>query len=422
MWHDAADDVMTGLDILMIGPFPVDEQRIEGGVQASVYGLCRSLSGFEGIDRIEVVSTPKRVGGAVVRTRLAGIGVTHLTAPYRFMMSSVLHIPAILRLLKRSRRAVVHLHGSGLFELAVLAACRVKRIPIVWTLHGITEKETYEAWIRAPGLASRARHWLYTVCERMQLRLATSLIVDTPYVAREIARRSSAEPAALPQGIFVDELAAARNDRREAPVVMALGVIHPRKGHDLTIEAFARVLERVPDARLNVVGSLTSTEHLSDLHAKAAALGITDRVSIRTDLARGEVLKALAGARVFALHSEEESQGIALCEAMAVGLPIVATSVGGIPDVIGDSGAGVMVDHGDIRGFADHITRLLLDDEAHAAMSRAAARRGADFDWRTIAKGVVERYRLATAGGRNRREVRYPDVRPAAAINRSEPH
>lgn len=413
---------MSGLDILMIGPFPTEEQRIEGGVQASVYGLCRTLGETRDVDGLRVVATPRRVGGAVVRTRMRGIEVIHLTAPYRLMISTVLHVPAILRLMRRSPNAVVHLHGSGLFELAVLAACRLRRIPIVWTLHGITEKETLEAWRRAPCLSARARHWLYTACERLQLRLATDLIVDTPYVAREIAANTRAEPAALPQGIFLEELAAARSDDRSAPVVLALGVIHPRKGHDRTIAAFARVLERVPEARLVVAGSLTSKDHFDELHALAARLGVSERVAIRADLSREEVLAALAGARVFALHSEEESQGIALCEAMAVGLPIVATRVGGIPDVIGASGAGLLVDHGDVEGFAAHITHLLVDDEAHAKMSRAALTRGADFDWTEIAKGVVDRYRLALGGRRNRRKLRYPDVRPAVVTERSEPH
>lgn len=412
---------MTNLDILMIGPFPIDESRIEGGVQASVYGLCRSLTATHAVDTLTVVATPKHVGGSVERGRLAGIEVIRLSAPYRFLISSILHLPAILRLLKRSRRSVVHLHGSGLFELSVLAACRIRRIPVVWTLHGITEKETLEAWRREPSAASRARHWLYTACERLQLRLATNLVVDTPYVAREIAARAAAEPAALPQGIFLDELAAARNDDRRAPVVLSLGVIHPRKGHHLTIEAFARVLKRVPEARLEVVGSLTSTDYLAQLHAAVDRLGIGDRVAIRTDLPREALLSSLARARVFALHSEEESQGIALCEAMAVGLPIVSTTVGGIPDVIGDSGAGLLVDYGDVAGFADHVVSLLDDDAAHAEMSRAALARGADFDWAFIAKGIVDRYKLAIADGRNRRAARYPDVRPTTMVKRSKP-
>lgn len=412
---------MNGLDILMIGPFPTDEDRIEGGVQASLYGLCRTLVASGDVERIRVVATPNRVGGEVVWRNTAGVEVLHLNAPMRFMISSVLHVPTIVGMLARSTGSVVHLHGSGLFELAILVACRLKRLPVVWTLHGLTEKETFEAWRRRPSAAGYARHLLYKACERLQLRLAQTLIVDTPYVAREVAGRARAVPTALPQGIFGEELAPAHAEHRLAPIVLALGVIHPRKGHDKTIAAFARVLEHVPEARLEVIGSLTSVDHLAALGALVERLGITDRVSIRTDLARRDVIDALARARVFALHSEEESQGIALCEAMAVGLPVVATAVGGIPDVIGPGDAGVLVAHGDVDGFAAHITRLLVDDATHDRMSHAATLRGADFDWTRIAKGIVDLYRITALGRPNRREPRYPDVRPATPTDRSEP-
>ncbi|MER2605592.1 MAG: glycosyltransferase family 4 protein [Siculibacillus sp.] len=394
---------MTRLDVLMVGPFPTDPARIEGGVQASLYGLARHLKAREDIASLRVVATPKRVGTEISNTTIAGIDVTFINAPWRFLVSTVLNVPQIVRMIAETPNPLVHLHGSGLFEAAVMAACRWKGIPIVWTLHGITEKETHETWRRNPSPSGYVRHLIYKFCERFQLRTARELIVDTPYVARAVADRATAQPVAIPQGIFLDELEGAESAERPGHTVLALGVIDPRKGHRQTIEAFAAVLKKVPDARLKVVGALTSTAYLAELHETIFRLGVRDRVEILPDQARERVLAALAEARVFALHSQEESQGIAICEAMAVGLPVVSTTSGGIPDVVGDSGAGLLVDYGDIEGFADHIVAVLTDDEVHGRMSAAARRRGAEFDWVEITRRIVERYEAAIGNGRGRK-------------------
>jgi glycosyltransferase involved in cell wall biosynthesis len=386
---------MSKPNIVMIGPFPADETKIEGGVQASLYGLCRRLLGHPDLAGLRVIAVTKRIGGPRIEGTVAGIPVVYLTAPWRFMMSMILNLPSVLRLIAEIDDPVVHLHGSGLFEALLLVACHRARIPVVWTMHGITEKETREAWRRNPRLSGYLRHLLYGFVERQQVRMARRIIVDTDYVAREIAGRVRSTPVVIPQGIFLGELAAARNTDRRGHTVLALGVIDPRKGHRLTIRAFAEVLKKVPDARLKIVGALGSVAHLAELHEEVHSLDLSHHVEILIDQPRSVLLDELREARVFALHSQEESQGIALCEAMGCGLPIVATRVGGIPDVIGDSGAGTLVDYGDIAGFAAAIVELLTDDAAAAKASAAALVRGADFDWDAITARVVGLYEAA---------------------------
>ena len=386
---------MNKLNVVMIGPFPVDETRIEGGVQASLYGLARGLAVHPAVASLRVIAVPKRIGGTITHGSIAGISVTYLAAPWRFMVSMVVNLPVILAMLAAMEDPVVHLHGSGLFEAMILVACRLKRVPVVWTMHGITEKETLEAFRRQPSAGAWLRHLLYRSCERLQLRLAPKLVVDTPYVAREIAGRVRTTPLAVPQGIFLDELAPGRATSRSGKTILALGVIHPRKGHRLTIEAFAEVVKRVPEARLRIVGALTSVEHLADLHEAIHTNDLSSKVDLLVDQARSVVLEELAAARVYALHSQEESQGIAICEALAVGLPVVATRVGGIPDVIADSGAGLLVEYGDVPGFAAALTRILSDDAFAAACGEAAIRRGAEFDWGAITDRLVGIYREA---------------------------
>lgn len=385
----------TPLDVVMVGPFPSDATRIQGGVQASLYGLGRSLIGRAEIRGVRVLATPVAPTAAVTRDRVDDIDVTRLDTPYRFLVSAALRLPLVLETIAAAGEPIVHLHGTGIVQALVLVVCLAKKIPVAWTMHGITEKEMREARRRTGGLKAWLRWALYAGCERLQLRLAPEIVVDTPYVLREIAGRTRAVPQSIPQGIFPEEMTAAVNPDRRAPVVVSLGVVHPRKGHDLTIRAFARVAERVPEARLTIVGALADPAHLDTLTALVAELGLAERVEFRIDVTRDRVLDALARARVFALHSQEESQGIALCEAMAAGLPIVATRIGGIPDVLGASGAGFLVEYGDVAAMAGHLERLLTDDALHRTTSAAATARAGDFAWSAIATRVLAVYRAA---------------------------
>ncbi len=379
-------------NVVMIGPFPADETRIEGGVQASLFGLCRRLVERRDIGSLQVIAVTKQVGIPPRTDTVAGIRATFLAAPFRFMSSMVLNLPKVRKMLRSIDRPVVHLHGSGLFESLVAQACKRDHIPILWTMHGITEKETLEAYRRNPSLAALLRHVFYRLVERRQVRLLQRIVVDTAYVAREIADQTITPPIVIPQGIFPAELIAARNTDRKGTTVLALGVIDPRKGHRLTIRAFAEVLKHVPTAKLKIVGALGSVAHLAELHDEIHSLNLSHHIEVLVDQPRAVVLEQLREARVFALHSQEESQGIAICEAMACGLPIVATRVGGIPDVIGDSGAGELVDYGDIAGFASAIVSFLTDDEAARTASAAALKRGAEFDWDTITTRIVGLY------------------------------
>jgi glycosyltransferase involved in cell wall biosynthesis len=388
---------MTPIDVVMIGPFPSDAERIEGGVQASLFGLASELAKRAEIADLRIMATPVRSTSGIRRDRVAGIDVTFLDTPARLLVSAVLRVPVILEALATPKAPLLHLHGTGIVQSVVLIAARLHRIPVVWTMHGITEKEMWAALKRERSLKSFARFLLYAGCERLQLRLARHLIVDTPYVGREISRRAKAKPSAIPQGIFPEELAAARVADRPDPVVISLGVVHPRKGHHLAIRAFAEVARAVPEARLLIVGSLADPAYRDELVRTAAGLGLSDRVEFHIGVSRDEVLAALRRARVFALHSQEESQGIALCEAMAVGLPIVATRVGGIPDVIGASGAGLLVEYGDVAAMAGHLIRLLGDDDLHRTMATAALERAGDFAWGPVTDRILEVYRDARA-------------------------
>jgi glycosyltransferase involved in cell wall biosynthesis len=343
---------------------------------------------------VDVFSLPLRRGVRSFSRALRKGRLVQLQAPLDRQVLTVCHVAAVLRRLRQAPAAILHAHGTGVFQLALMLACRWRGTPMVWTLHGITEIETGNRFREIPSLSGWLRWRLYATTERLMQRLAGEIIVDTGYVRHFIGARSR-RVHVIPAGIWLDETAASGGQDRDPDLVLSVGVIHPRKGHHLLLEAFAAARAERPHARLVIAGALSDPDYAAKLEAALDTLNLRDCVVIRTDLPKSEIALLQARASIFALHSQEESQGIALCEAMAFGMPVVSTRVGGIPFVVEDGLDGMLTDYGDVAGFAAALSSLLGNQALHQSMSlhaREAARR---FDWPIVADQTLAVYHMA---------------------------
>jgi len=156
------------------------------------------------------------------------------------------------------------------------------------------------------------------------------------------------------------------------PTVVCVAQFRPEKGHDVLLDAFAVVRRQVPDARLVLVGQGELEE---ELRARVKSLGLGDSVELTGPVE--DVWPYLASADVFALASNSEAYGIAIAEAMAAGLPVVASEVGGIPELVAPGITGELFAPGDRGALAAHLARLLTSPELRSRMSDAA-REGAE--------------------------------------------
>jgi len=160
-------------------------------------------------------------------------------------------------------------------------------------------------------------------------------------------------------------------DESEA-VILHLSNFRPVKRPIDVVRVFGAIARRMP-ARLLLVGD---GPELPRAEAEAEALGIRDRVSVLGQ--RGEVDRLLPCADLLLLPSETESFGLAALEAMACGVPPVASRIGGLPEVIEDGVSGILCPVGAVEEMAERAAALLRDREARAAMARAARERAVE--------------------------------------------
>lgn len=177
-------------------------------------------------------------------------------------------------------------------------------------------------------------------------------------------------------------------DEGEA-VVGTVGNFTPKKDHLMLIAAFASLARAKPGVRLVLVGTGPLERTLRD---SVQRHGLTARVTFAGS--RDDVLEVLPAFDVFALSSLHEGLPIALLEAMAAGLPCVATRVGGVHEVVTDGQGGLLVPPGDPAGFATALATLLDDADLRARMGGLSRARVADLDAAPAVSRLQEIYEM----------------------------
>jgi glycosyltransferase involved in cell wall biosynthesis len=204
----------------------------------------------------------------------------------------------------------------------------------------------------------------------------------------------------IPNGIPVEEIAASaaggvtRADLglpEDVPVLIQVGVFRPEKNQHGAVEIFARIRERVPQARLLFVGDGETRAAVEQRVAETGAEGI-EFLGLR-----GDVGALLALSDLMILPSISDAMPMVVLEAMALGVPTVATDVGDVREVL-EVGAGVWVPPGDPGAFADACVALLEDRERLAGAAAAAAAAARDFEAATMVARYAALFDAAYAG------------------------
>ena len=227
--------------------------------------------------------------------------------------------------------------------------------------------------------------------ERAALAGTRGVVVTSPATAGSLAAYGVAGDriAVVPPGTPELDLSPGTRGwnpvRSEQPLaLLSVATLTPRKGHDTLVAALAPLAGL--DWRLTCAGSLTM--HPPTAGAARDALvrhGLADRVTFTGDLDDAALAAAYRSADVFVLPTRHEGYGMVVAEAVAAGLPVVATPTGAIPDLVDESN-GVLVPIDDVPALTAALQRIIGDDEYRLALAEGARRRRAGLPrWRDAA-------------------------------------
>jgi glycosyltransferase involved in cell wall biosynthesis len=280
--------------------------------------------------------------------------------------------------------AVQVVHGTN---FVLPPSRRAARVVSVWDLTCVRFPELCTPTaLRYPALIARA------------VAAGATVHVTARAVADEVIEHFGAERdrvVVVPPGIHPAPLfspPAASPPATPAPYVLALGTTEPRKDLPGLVAAFDRMAGAHPDLELRIAGPVGwGEEALGQAIATAAH---RDRIRRLGWVADRHAL--LAGATVFAYPSRYEGFGFPPLEAMAAGVPVVSTSTGSIPEVLGDAASLVPV--GDVDALAGALERVVVDADERRRLIAAGTARVARYSWARAADGLADLYRRLGAG------------------------
>ncbi|MDP3066373.1 MAG: glycosyltransferase [Methanobacteriaceae archaeon] len=177
--------------------------------------------------------------------------------------------------------------------------------------------------------------------------------------------------------------------------ILSVGYLIERKGHEYLIKAVKEILKDRDDVRLKIVGSGPLEEKLKKL---ITDLDLEDYVEILKNVSDEELLVLYNSSDVFVLPSIVDSQGnteglgVVLLEAMACGLPVMGSNVGGILDIINDRKTGMLIQEKDVNMIASMILELIDDEPLRSKISVSCSIIAKQFSWKIISKSYIQIY------------------------------
>jgi glycosyltransferase involved in cell wall biosynthesis len=355
-----------------------------GGVEQYVLQLARQLSGALGW-RVVIATSGERSRRRTPARELDG-ELTIYRLPVlveKWSLGFGDRWTAVLKeIIERESVDVVNAHAPVPF-IADAAARAAKRTPFVLTYHA--------GPMRKGRLAPDALGWAY---EHLLLprtaRRSSQVIVSSMFVARELGHALGDRCVAIPPGVDETAFAPAPGERPVHALlyVGSLSSTTPYKNVPLLLQAVHDLVQRYPGISLSLVGDGDMATAYAE---RADELGIGSRVTFRGRLGGTELVEAYQGASLLALPTLFDSAPTVLVEAMACGVPVVSTTVGGIPELVDDDVEGLLVPPGDLAAFTAALDRVLGDPGRARALGEAGrARVERSLNWRALAARTSE--------------------------------
>ena len=367
----------------------------EGGAPRMLLGLFSRLDKAEFVQHL--ASGPSPTGNDLLFD--AGeMGMTIYKIPTLARnpnpLQDIRSLVFLIALIKEGTYDIIHTHTSKAGFIGRLAAHRAGKRRVIYSPHGNI----------FTGYFSRPETWVYTLMERAAARWCSRIVTLSgigaeQFLAKKIGKRAHYRP--IPNGIDISSFVTAKNRsgaRRELGWgkqdigIAAVGRLEVIKGHRDLVAAAPHIvdgLKNIGFVRFLIVGD---GPEMASLQAKVLRLGLAKRFSFVGF--RKDVAYLLSAADLLAMPSLNEGMGLSIVEAMVLSLPVVATDVGGISDVVEDGVTGILVPPREPKSLANSCVDILKDPKRAMSMGHAGKKRAmAYFDIERMIRSYASLYR-----------------------------
>jgi len=364
--------------------------KLNGGVGTFVSQLVKELSLHEDIESIDIfaysddkLKVPFQIPDGKVKIVTNG-------NRWSFLPRLLLHIPSL-----RKYDVIHHISSHVAFFLVYYTTGRVWRIPIVSTNHAHPGFKISEGGIL--GLLGRIEDLFL----KFVIFKSKKLVVMTETVAKRFIEMYGVKPIVVYHGVDREHFKFDRSKREKIreklklnPDTMAIlfvGKLWPHKDVLTLIEAVPKILRKCDNLKVIIIGD---GPMYNDMIRKIEKLGIGKHVIVKKFAE--DVTAYYSGADIFVMPSVKEEFGLVYVEAMACGLPVIATNGHVVPEIVGD--AGLLFEPGNSNDLADKIIGLVNDRELYEELKKKSLERAKQFSWKKAAEQYCKIYKEALGG------------------------
>lgn len=342
-----------------------------GGSELAAHHIARRL------DDISWDVVTAAVPGSPSIERIGAVTVHRVSSAPRFLLPLQLAWRAWL-LMRRTQYDILHAYQAS---YAGGAGWLLKTIARVQAPFLVTLQE---------GKELSQQSWFVRFTRRCIVRRANGVTAISSYLAEYARRMGCRVVTVVPNGVDAAAMSGGSQVRNPDPTVLTVSRLVPKNNLEGVIHAFVRVRETISQARLLIVGDGPLRR---SLEALSSALGVRERIEFMGSVPHERLPIVYSVADVFVRPSHSEGLGNVFLEAMAAGVPVVASPVGGIPDIVEHERTGLLCNPNDPDDIARQIVRAMTDAHLRErVISRASALVVQEYDWSVIAQRMYAVY------------------------------
>ena len=320
------------------------------------------------------------------RTAVQSSGVETIILPGNSPAAYFFGIPGVRRIISRINPDIVHAHfvtGFGLWGWAQ------KKAPLIASVWGSDIEDAIN------------KRFTTSVIVRRVLSAAKFVTVTSRYLLEKTISFDSSVKDKVFQIPFGVDIPGDYHEKMTGNAVDHIKIIfakqyHPYYAPELVIKAFALAFQENDRLRLQIIGGGYQQSGIVDL---ARSLNVLDYISFEGEVVHGVALKLINDSDIMMMPSNLESFGVAALEATARGVPVIATDVGGIPEIIRNNVNGLLIASGDSQAAKDAILTLAADPELRSRMGAAGRKLAREmYDFQHCLDKMEQLYRRAVTG------------------------